>query len=116
MYEDNGTGQEVRPTGETGRALSTEMAVTVSVTNVDEKGEITLQWLEPEVGTDIQAQLEDPDGAPANVTFTGGSTRLAVHPTPSLTAIGKQSRRSVSTNCRSRYKAPRKYNALHYHA
>ena len=70
MYEITVRATEVRPTGETRRALSTEMAVTVSVTNVDEKGEITLQWLEPEVGTDIQAQLEDPDGAPANVTFT----------------------------------------------
>ena len=65
---------EMRPAGATHRALSTETDIIVRVQNVEEKGEITLQWLEPEVGTDIQAQLEDPDDPdgvpPTNVSFT----------------------------------------------
>ena len=70
MYQITIRSTEMRPTGATRRALSTEMDATVSVTPVDEDGKITLQWLEPEVGTEIQAQLEDPDGVPTGVEFT----------------------------------------------
>ena len=45
-----------------GRALSTEMPITVVVNNLDEAGEVILQWREPEVGTPMQAELDDPDG------------------------------------------------------
>ena len=55
-----------------GRALSTEMDITVVVDNLEEKGEVMLQWLEPEVGTNMQAYLMDPDGGTTNtnVDFT----------------------------------------------
>ncbi len=48
-----------------GPAKSAELAVTVTVTNVDEDGTASLNWLQPEVGTEITAAVTDPDG---NVT------------------------------------------------
>ena len=43
-------------------AKRTDIALTVEVGNVDDPGELTLQWLQPEVGTPIRATLTDPDG------------------------------------------------------
>ena len=43
-------------------AKRTDIALTVEVENVDDPGELTLQWLQPEVGTAIMATLTDPDG------------------------------------------------------
>ena len=43
-------------------AKRTDMALTVIVGNADDTGEVTLQWLQPEVGTLIRATLTDPDG------------------------------------------------------
>ena len=43
-------------------AKRTDMALTVIVGNADDTGELTLQWLQPEVGTPITATLTDPDG------------------------------------------------------
>ena len=81
MYQITIRATEIRPSGETRRALSTEKDITVSVQNVDEKGMITMRWLEPEVGTPIQAELDDPDGTPTNVTFRWYVDKLVVSPT-----------------------------------
>ena len=43
-------------------AKRTDIALTVIVGNADDTGELTLQWLQPEVGTPIRATLTDPDG------------------------------------------------------
>ena len=43
-------------------AKRTDMPLTVVVGNADDTGELTLQWLQPEVGTPIRATLTDPDG------------------------------------------------------
>ena len=43
-------------------AKRTDIALTVIVGNADDTGELTLQWLQPEVGTAITATLTDPDG------------------------------------------------------
>ena len=43
-------------------AKRTDIALTVIVGNADDTGELTLQWLQPEVGTAIDATLTDPDG------------------------------------------------------
>ncbi len=43
-------------------AKRTDIALTVIVGNADDPGELTLQWLQPEVGTAITATLTDPDG------------------------------------------------------
>ena len=42
-------------------AKRTDIALTVIVGNVDDPGELTLQWLQPEVGIAITATLTDPD-------------------------------------------------------
>ena len=42
-------------------AKRTDIALTVIVGNEDDTGELTLQWLQPEVGTEIMATLTDPD-------------------------------------------------------
>ena len=77
---------EMRPEGATRRALSTEMDVTVRVTDAEERGKVTLQWLEPEVGTPIEAELDDPDapdGIPAGgVTFTWWVDKVSGLPNP----------------------------------
>ena len=67
-----------------GRALSTEMAITVVVDNMNEKGEVMLQWREPEVGTNMQAYLEDPDGGTTNtnVDFTWWRSKVGGKPDP----------------------------------
>ena len=43
-------------------AKRTDIALTVIVGNADDTGEVTLQWLQPEVDTPIRATLTDPDG------------------------------------------------------
>ena len=45
------------------------MAVTVTVTNVDEAGTITLSTLQPRVGTPLTATLTDIDGDVSDVTW-----------------------------------------------
>ena len=52
-------------------AKRTDIALTVIVGNVDDAGELTLQWLQPEVGTPITATLTDPDGG---ISGTPGRT------------------------------------------
>ena len=42
-------------------ALAAELKVAVRVDNVDEKGNVELNWLQPEVNTSITATLTDPD-------------------------------------------------------
>ena len=42
-------------------AKRTDIDLTITVMNVDERGEVELNWLQPEVGTPIMATLTDPD-------------------------------------------------------
>ena len=60
-------------------AKRTDMPLTVIVGNVDDPGEVTLQWLQPEVGTPITATLTDPDGfpvSPAASTWTWSTSKV----------------------------------------
>ena len=50
-------------------AKRTDLHLTVIVGNVDDLGELTLQWLQPEVGVRIDATLTDPDGAIGSSTW-----------------------------------------------
>ena len=58
-------------------AKRTDMALTVIVGNVDDDGELTLQWLQPEVGRAISAILTDPDGEATNPTWTWYTSKAA---------------------------------------
>ena len=66
-----------RASDDTGPAQTVDWTVAVTVTDVDEDGEVVISWLQPEVGTPITASLTDPDGA------TGGGT-LNTEITPSV--------------------------------
>ena len=50
-------------------AKRTDIALIVIVGNADDTGELTLQWLQPEAGTDIDATLTDPDGDTTILTW-----------------------------------------------
>ena len=61
-------------------AKRTDMPFTVVVGNADDTGEVTLQWLQPEVNTPIRATLTDPDGfpdSPAPSTWTWYTSKVA---------------------------------------
>ena len=49
--------------GDAGPAETVDTLVTVTVTDVDEKGEVAISWLQPEADTAIMASLTDPDGS-----------------------------------------------------
>ena len=57
-----------RESDDTGPAETVDTIVNVTVTDVDENGEVVISWLQPEVGIEITANLTDPDG---NVNVTG---------------------------------------------
>ena len=52
-----------RASGDTGPAETVDTPVTVTVTDVDEDGDVVISWLQPEVGIVITASLTDPDGS-----------------------------------------------------
>ena len=51
-----------RDSDDTGPAETVDTPVAITVTDVDEKGEMVISWLQPEVGIAITASLTDPDG------------------------------------------------------
>ena len=53
-----------RTSGDTGPAETVDTIVTVTVTDVDEDGEVVISLLQPEIGIPIMASLTDPDGEP----------------------------------------------------
>ena len=58
-------------------AKRTDIALTVIVGNEDDDGDLTLQWLQPEVGTAITATLTDPDGDTSSPTWTWYTSKAA---------------------------------------
>ena len=52
-----------------GPSISADLDVAVRVTNRDEPGTVTLQWLQPEVGTPIMASVTDPDDSTDGTIF-----------------------------------------------
>ena len=55
-----------------------EMDVTVTVTNVEEDGTVTLSTLQPRIGTALTATLTDIDGAVSDVKWQWAKTDLSV--------------------------------------
>ena len=58
-------------------AKRTDIDLTVIVGNADDTGELTLQWLQPEVNTVIGATLTDPDGVTSSHTWTWHTSKAA---------------------------------------
>ena len=67
-YENPPTIFSVTVTATDGHGGSSSVAVTISVTNVDEPGRVQL-GAHPEVGTPLEATLSDQDGSVASVTW-----------------------------------------------
>ncbi len=61
MYQITIRASEMR-SGSGGLALSTEAHFTVEVTDVNEPGVVTIDRIQPEVGTTLTASVSDPDG------------------------------------------------------
>ena len=68
---------ETRRSSDTGPAQTTSQRVTVSVTNVDEPGVVTINWLQPEIGVVIMATLEDPDSPTPPPTWSWTVSNIA---------------------------------------
>ena len=66
-------------------AKRTDIALTVIVGNEDDTGELTLQWLQPEVDVEIDADLTDPDGATSDHTWTWYRSNTGVGIVPDVT-------------------------------
>ena len=58
-------------------AKRTDIDLTITVTNVDEPGVVKLEWLQPEVGTEITATLTDPDNAITGATYEWAVSKVA---------------------------------------
>ena len=67
-------------------ALDT-IAVTITVTNVDEDGTVTLSNVQPQVGTALTAMLEDPDGDSTSVTWQWGRGAASTGPFPNISSV-----------------------------
>ena len=57
-------------TGTSDNVVDDTLEVTITVTNVDEDGVVTLSTQYPGVGTAVTATLTDPDGATASITWS----------------------------------------------
>ena len=51
------------PYGNADTTIDDTIDVTITVTNLEEAGEITLSWDQPQVDSEITAELEDPNGS-----------------------------------------------------
>ena len=63
------TTYEVTVTATDSSHLSTTITVTIEVLNVDEKGVVILEHLQPQVDTADRASLDDPDGMVSGLTW-----------------------------------------------
>ena len=82
--------------------------MTITVNNIDEKGEVALSWRRPQVGTELEATLTDPDGSVSGDTwqwarsstrggsYTDISGETSATYTPVAGDVGKYLRASVS--------------------
>ena len=73
---------EVREEGATRRALSSSRDVVVLVKNVDERGTVVLNRLQPEVGTPLTAVLTDAAGIDGDVSWRWYTSKV-IDPEPS---------------------------------
>ena len=100
---------EVTVTATDPSKLADTIEVTITVTNLDEEGEVTLSSLQPQVGTALTAELTDPDGTLERVSWqwakgdsvggpftnVGGGTTLDSY-TPAATDVDKYLRATAS--------------------
>ena len=81
---------------------SDSITVTITVDNVDEDGSVTLSSLQPQVGTELTATLDDPDGEPFRRNLGVGQRRLE-----------RWQWRHLHAGCRRRGQFPAGHGDLH---
>ena len=87
-YEVVVMATERRASGNAGPAKSSSTAVKVMVMNVNETGAVTMQWRQPEVGTQISALVTDPDvTATATLTVSGWQWDVSKVQVPRITDV-----------------------------
>ena len=68
-YEVTVLASDVRPVGAEGATPVSEIAVTVTVTNVDEPAVLTMDRVQPQVNVALPTTLTDPDGNPSGTVW-----------------------------------------------
>ena len=87
-YEVVVMATERRASGNAGPAKSSSTAVKVMVMNVNELGAVTMEWRQPEVGTQISALVTDPDvTATATLTVSVWQWYVSKVQVPSITDV-----------------------------
>ena len=87
-YEVVVMATERRASGNAGPAKSNSTAVKVMVMNVNEPGAVTMEWRQPEVGTQISATVTDPDvTATATLTVSVWQWDVSKVQVPSITDV-----------------------------
>ena len=76
MDMDKDNTYEVTVTATDGDNASDTIMVTIMVTNVNEKGMVTLSTMQPLVGTELTATLTDPDGNPGDTPPIAADTEI----------------------------------------
>ena len=80
-----------------GSLSSTPLAVTVTVTNVNEAGEVSLSSRSPEAGTELRATLSDPDGSVSDTTWQWQASNTSPADWTSLTSSDASTSRYTPT-------------------
>ena len=68
-----------RASDDTGPAEAVDTRVDVTVTNVDEDGEVVISSLQPEIDIPIMASLTDPDRGVTNVNWQWAVSKVAAN-------------------------------------
>ena len=102
-------GEDVSGVDEAGTPTTDDsVAVTITVTNVDEAGTVTLSVEQPELAIPLRAELADPDGGASGVTWQWAHGAAATGPftdisgatndrhTPTSADVGKHLRATAS--------------------
>ena len=96
----------VTVTDSRGRTDSVDVAV--SVTNVEEDGEVTLSNRQPEVGVPIRAMLTDPDGGVRDVTwqwdYGDGSADIEDATTDTYTPVTTEATNNLKLRAKAKYR------------
>ena len=76
IYEVTVLASDVRPAGAEGATPVSEIAVTVTVTNVDEPATLTMDRVQPQVGVTLPTTLTDPDGGPSGPVWSWSVSKV----------------------------------------
>ena len=73
-YETGGSYTVKVIATDTSKLSKDSITVTITVNDVDEPGTVSLSWKQPQVGTELEAALADPDGGVSGTTWQWSSS------------------------------------------